>query len=113
MNLFQILIGLVILASAVALTRHIRKSGASAFSTANLLLMGIAGLLGFFAYQYVQSENREAIRTNDYDRCWSGACTSELARRAGERLSGGESLTDQNLLNEIDMDFSNTVNQID
>jgi hypothetical protein len=78
MNLFHILVGLVILASAVAIARHIRKSGVSAISTTNLLLLSVVGLLGFFAYQFVQSENRDAIRTADYDRCWTDGCKSAI-----------------------------------
>lgn len=111
MNLFQILIGLVILGSAVAIARHIRKSGASAFSTTNLLLIGIVGLLGFFAYQQVQSENREAIRTVDYDRCWTDSCKSSVTDRLVGTGGAGETLTDANVLHEVEMDFSNSLNQ--
>jgi len=113
MNLFHILIGLVILASAVAIARHIRKSGGSAFSTTNLLLVGIAGLLCFFAYQHIQTENREAVRTADYDRCWTDDCKSGVSDRLVGAGGTGESLTDEDLLNEIEMDFSNSLNQAD
>jgi len=87
MNLFQLLIGLVVLGGVVTLGLRNRKSGVSEvsgmsgvsrMSTTNLLLLGIVGLLGFFAYQFIQSETREAIRTGDYSRCWTDGCKSRV-----------------------------------
>jgi hypothetical protein len=54
------------------------------------LTMALAAVFAF--YLYTESENRAALQTRDWDRCWSvftgSACHSEMARQAAERLSG-------------------------
>jgi hypothetical protein len=89
MNLAQLLIALLVVAFGVAAILRLRKSGATNLNPTNLLLLIIIGMGGFGFHLYTESEDREAIRTSDYDRCWSGSCTSEVARQAGERLARG------------------------
>jgi hypothetical protein len=45
----------------------------------DLLLAAIAALLLFFAYQYIQAEHREAVRTGDYSRCWTDSCKTAVS----------------------------------
>lgn len=52
-----------------------------ASQTTNVILAIIAAVLLFFVYQYVASENRAAIATLKYDRCWSEDCKSAIRQR--------------------------------
>ncbi len=113
MNLYQLFTILVPVIIVAVIVLRARKSGWSGHSTTNLLLAGM-GLVGF--YLYTESENRAAIRTGDWDRCWSifagSSCHSQMAANAADRLSGGtdESLTTLDVVN-ADQDFAESLNE--
>ena len=86
MNPFELLLALLILAALAAFVFRVRKQGATRVSSTNLILVGM-GLVAF--YFYTESENRAAIRTGDWDRCWGSQCHSQIAGDAAERLSRG------------------------
>lgn len=86
MNPFEILLALLVLAAPAAYFFRVRKHGAPRVNSTNLILVGL-GLVAF--YFYVESENRAAIRTRDWDRCWGSQCHSQIAGDAAERLSRG------------------------
>jgi hypothetical protein len=57
----------------------------------NMTKLVVAGAAIFVFHLWTTSENREAVRTRDWDRCWSlpfhgDSCHSEIAANAAARL---------------------------
>lgn len=54
-------------------------------SNSNLILV-ILALAGGWLYLRVQDDHREAVRTVDYDLCWTGGCKEQVSEALGARF---------------------------